>query len=108
MNLWLYREQEPNERVFNSPLDAGAVELACAIIEQAVIDWKTLDYGKLKRTIGNTDSTYIYAGEVESFFKSRWFEHLLTFALPEHTPQEIRKLLRIPEPRRRKKRCERV
>jgi hypothetical protein len=107
MNLWSLRDQESGEKTFNSFQDAGAVDMACAIIEQAVIDWKDLEYGKLKRVLGRPDYTFVYSEEVKVFFQSAWFEHLLSFALPHHTPQQVRKALRIPEPRRRR-RCVRT
>lgn len=100
MNLWNLRFEEP-ARTFRNEEDRIFAELAAGIIEQAVLDWKDLDYGKLTRCPGKRDSTYIYAYEVESFFKSKWFEHLLSFALPQHTPQEIRLALKIKEPRRK-------
>lgn len=107
MNLWSIRDQEPDDKTFNSFQDAGAVDMACAIIEQAVIDWKDLEYGKLKRVLGRPDYNFVYSEEVKVFFQSAWFEHLLSFALPHHTPQQVRKALRIPEPRRRR-RCVRT
>lgn len=103
MNLWNLRYEEPS-RVYDSQLDEAAVSIACAIIEQAVIDWKELDYGKMNRCMGKCDLTYIYADEVEAFFKSKWFEYLLSLTIPQHTPEEFRKILKIPEPRRRKSR----
>lgn len=102
MNLWSIRGNEP-QRVYSSNEEAGIAELACCIIEQAVIDWQTLDYGNLNRTMGKSDTVMIYTDEVLEFFQSKWFEHLLSFALPHHSPQQIRKALRIPEPRRKKK-----
>lgn len=107
MNLWSLRDREPDEKAFNSHQDAAAVDMACAIIEQAVIDWKDLEYGNLKRVLGRPDYSFVYSEEVKEFFQSKWFEHLLSFALPHHTPQQVRKALRIPEPRRRR-RCVRT
>ncbi len=103
MNLWSLRDREPTEKAYNSFQDAGAVDLACAIIEQAVIDWKDLEYGKLKRVLGKPDYAFVYSEEVRIFFQSKWFEHLLSFALPHHSPQQVRKALKIPEPRRKRK-----
>lgn len=103
MNLWAIRDMEPVDRTFMSYKEKAFLEMSACIIEQAVEDWKALDYGKLNRTIGKPGNDYIYLDEVLPFFQSRWFEHLLSFALPTHTPQEVRKALRIPEPRRRKK-----
>lgn len=103
MNLWSIRDNEPRKVSFCSSNEAAAVELAASIIEQAVEDWKQLQYGKLKRALGKPDYSFVYTEEVKEFFQSRWFEHLLSFALPSHTPQEVRKALRIPEPRRKRK-----
>lgn len=105
MNIWMIRDGEPKDSGFNSYREAGAVELAAAIIERAVIDWQTLDYGKLKRAMGKQDNNFVYAKEVEAFFHSQWFEYLLSLTLPLRTPQEVREALKIREPRR-KKRCE--
>ncbi len=77
--------------------------MACAIIEQAVIDWKDLEYGKLTRVLGRPDYSFVYSEEVKEFFQSKWFEYLLSFALPRHTPKQVRKALGVPEPRRRRK-----
>ena len=105
MNLWRFRDQEPREKAFTSFRDAGAVELAAAIIERTVIDWQTLDYGKLKRVMGKQDNSYVYAAEVEKFFQGKWFEYLLSLVVPQLTPTEVRTALKIKEPRRKTK-CE--
>ena len=105
MNLWTLRDQEPPKQEYNSFRDAGAVEIAAAIIERAVIDWQTLEYGKLKRAIGKQETSFVYTAEVEAFFHSKWFEYLLSLTLPRYTPQEVRAALKIKEPRRKKK-CE--
>lgn len=101
MNLWNLRYEEP-VRVYRNPAEEASVELASAIIEQAVLDWKALEYGKMHRCFGKTDNVFIYSDEVEAFFKSKWFEHLLSFALPQYTPEEIRATLKIKEPRRKR------
>lgn len=78
-------------------------DLACAIIEQAVYDWMTLDYGKLGFAPARNGNCLIYRAEVEAFFKGLWFEYLLGFCLPQLSPQEVRRELKIPEPERRVK-----
>lgn len=80
--------------------------LACAIIEQAVYDWIALDYGNLGFAPARSGGdTLMYRAEVEIFFKSKWFEYLLSFALPNVEPKTVRKQLNIAEPERRV-RCE--
>ena len=75
--------------------------MACAIIEQAVYDWMTLDYGKLGFAPARNGNSYIYRAEVEAFFKGKWFEYLMEFCLPSIDPSEVRRELRIAEPERR-------
>lgn len=75
--------------------------LACAIIEQAVYDWITLDYGRLGYALARNGHSLIYRAEVESFFKGKWFEYLLGFALADIEPTTVRRQLHIDEPERR-------
>ena len=96
----LFTPKPANERSFASVKDEAYYNLACAIIEQSVIDWVLLDYGNFGVTRAN--SQYLFRADVESFFKSKWFEELLSCALPQYTPQEIREQLHIAEPERRK------
>lgn len=74
--------------------------LACAIIEQAVYDWMTLEYGKLGFAPARNGNCLLYRAEVESFFKGKFFEYLLSFALPNVEPKTVRKELKIGEPER--------
>lgn len=77
--------------------------LACAIIEQAVWDWIALDYGRRGYCMAHSGgNSLVYRAEVESFFKGRWFEYLLSFALPQIEPRTVRKELRIEEPDERR------
>lgn len=99
-NTPLFTPKQKSERSFASAKDEACYNLACAVIEQAVIDWILLDYGKFGVSRGNAQ--YIFRAEVESFFKSEWFDELLSYALPQYTPQEIREQLHIAEPERRK------
>ena len=97
----LFTPKPANERSFASVKDEAYYNLSCAIIEQSVIDWVLLDYGNFGVTRAN--SQYLFRADVESFFKSKWFEELLSCALPQYTPQEIRAQLHIEEPERRKR-----
>ena len=100
----LFTPRPERERSFASVKDAAFYNLACAIIEQAVIDWMLLEYGNLGVTRANNQ--YVFRADVESFFKGMWFEELLSYALPQYTPQEIRSQLHIEEPERRKRRAD--
>ena len=97
-----YATPEPTEeRSFACLEDERTHALVCAIIEQAVYDWIGLDYGKLGCCLARPGrNAMIYRAEVESFFKGKWFEYLLSYALPNYTPETIRKQLRIAEPER--------
>lgn len=95
----LYTPKNKHSRSFASTKDEGYYNLACAILEQAAIDWTLLDYGNFGVTRANTQ--YLFRADVESFFKSEWFEELLSYALPQYTPQEIRAHFHIQEPERR-------
>ena len=95
-----FSPNQREERSFASSKDEAYYNLACAVIEQSVIDWMLLDYGKLGVTRANNQ--YLFRADVESFFKGAWFEELLAYALPQYTPQEIRAHLHIAEPERRK------
>lgn len=86
------------ERVFPSLEAEKSHDLCCAIIEQAAYDWINLDYGRLGYAIARNGHSLVYRAEVESFFKSKWFEYLLGFALPDVEPTTVRRQLRIAEP----------
>jgi hypothetical protein len=73
----------------------------CAIIEQAVWDWRSLDLGERPFSITNPGHEIVYRAPLEAFFKSDWFERLLEQALPDIEPETVRAQLRIPEPKRR-------
>ena len=96
----LFTPQPSRERSFASLKDEAFYNLACAIIEQSVLDWISLDYGNFGVVMVN--SRYVFRADVESFFKGLWFEELLSYALPDFTPQEIREQLHIAEPERRR------
>lgn len=88
------------ERAFQSVEDARYHDLMCAIVEQAVWDWRSLDLGEKPFAVINPGHDIVYRAPLENFFKSEWFERLLEQALPEIEPQIVRKHLHIPEPKR--------
>lgn len=89
----IYRD---GERSFPSHEAMCTHALACAIIEQAVYDWIALDYGYWDRVKVKNDM--VFNIQTRKFFQSKWFEYLLSFALPEIEPETVRRQLRIPEP----------
>lgn len=97
--LTLHYEHEI-ERAFQSVEDAHYHDLMCAIVEQAVWDWRSLDLGDKPFAVINPGHDIVYRAPLENFFKSEWFERLLEQALPEMEPQIVRKHLHIPEPKR--------
>ena len=99
-NCTISREFVP-QRTFKTAEDACIHDLACAVIEQAVYDWMQLDYGKLGYCHAKNANGYLYRAEVKSFFQGKWFEYLLQIALPQYTPEQIRKQLKVEEPMRR-------
>jgi len=86
-------EQKHPDQTF-APGELPYKNLACAIIEQAALDWTALDYGRIGYHY-YASGRCVFRADVESFFKSKWFELLLSFALPSRTPEEVRKALRI-------------
>jgi hypothetical protein len=89
------------ERSYQSPEDAHYHDLMCAILEQAVLDWRALDCGKRWTAVVYPGPEVVQRATMESFFKSEWFERLLEQALPNIEPETVRKHLHIPEPERR-------
>lgn len=73
--------------------ERDVIELSFGIVEQAVKDWKALDYGKRAEVV--VDGIMITRREVVRFFFSEWFYHLIK-PFP-YTPRQIRKALKIPE-----------
>lgn len=74
--------------------DADAMNLAAAIIERQIEDWKFLDYGKLNNI--TFCGSRIRKKDCVEFFFSPWFETLLA-AVTEITPDEVRKAIGVPE-----------
>ena len=54
------------DTVYPSLIDEKYHDLACAILEQAVLDWKSLDCGKLGYCLGSNSHAFLYRAEVES------------------------------------------
>lgn len=98
----LYTPRKKVERSFKNSTDECYYNLVCGVLEQAVLDWQALGYGR--EGYRRLNSEYIYRAEVQSFLQSEWFDELLSFALPQYTPQEIREVLDVPESERRKMR----
>lgn len=69
------------------------MDLAFGIVEQAVRDWKALDYGEKAEVV--MDGVMVSRREVVRFFFSEWFLHLIEHF--PYTPRQIRKELNIPE-----------
>ena len=69
------------------------VELATAIILEAINNWVALDYGNFSAIM--TDGATVTKQEVLWFFNSAWFEQLLLAALPETPPARVREALKI-------------
>lgn len=74
-------------RTFRSPADEALVEFACAILEQAVLDWELCGRGKWR--IGRSPTGVVERDELMEFFASDWLDALLSVALPQFTPEEI-------------------
>ena len=86
---------DKGERTFPTLKDEKFHDLACAVIEQAVYDWIALDYGYWDRT--TFYNGMIFSIEIRNFFQSKWFEFLLSIALPELDPTTFRQVLKVPE-----------
>ncbi len=83
------------EKHYPTIQDERRHDLACAIIEQAVYDWIGLDYGRLGYMVARNSNSLVYRAEVKAFFKGKWFETLLSYALPDFTPADFRREMRI-------------
>ena len=82
-------------RVHTKVDNRDTVTLAEAIIEQAVRDWKYIDYGQLGDKI-HSNGTAIWRDELLEFFFSSWFEVLLASFSP-HSAEQIRRMIRITD-----------
>ena len=95
------RNDSPNDGRFSSVADLHWHDLMCAIIEQAVWDWRSLELGKLPFRVIRPGNDVVHRAPLENFFKSNWFERLLEQALPDIDPSVVRAQLHISEPERR-------
>lgn len=68
-------------------------DLALAIIERYVLDWRALEYGD--RDFVLVDGVLVSKEDTLTFFFEPWFYDLCTAG--HYTPKQIRKALRIPE-----------
>lgn len=68
-------------------------DLALAIIERYVLDWRALEYGD--RDFVLVDGVLVSKEDTLTFFFEPWFYDLCTAV--HYTPKQIRKALRIPE-----------
>lgn len=88
--------------VFRTQEDFCWHELMCAVVEQAVLDWRDLDCGKVT-AIMTGDGSVVKKKEVVEFFQSRWFDALVYNTL-DFSPEQIRAALKVPKPTRRRRR----
>ena len=70
-----------------------AINIACGIIQQAVEDWQYLQYGQIEDARYLTQK--IRYDELINFFRSPWFEFLLSYALPDYTIEDILTALKV-------------
>ena len=68
-------------------------DLALAIIERYVLDWRALEYGDRDYVL--VDGILVSKEDTLTFFFEPWFYDLCTAI--HYTPKQIRKALRIPE-----------
>ena len=71
------------------------VNLSAAVILQAIEDWNFLNHGNEARL--RLDSEMVYSIEVEDFFLGKWFEFLLSYALPYIPAEIVREKMEITE-----------
>lgn len=81
-----------HERI--KPEEDEIVELAEAIVERAVEDWKYLEYGQLSKVRCHGD--LLERDELLCFFFSGWFNVLLQ-SFSERNPSQIREWIRITD-----------
>ena len=92
------KKEQFNEKFFYKRADPDNetqiyIDIASAIIQQAVEDWKYLQAAGEEKT--RYLSQPIDRGELLNFFYSEWFEFLLSYALPGYTAEDIRAALKI-------------
>ena len=76
---------------YESVKDKALHDIACAILEQAVVDWNSIERGNLT-SIYLYDNSRIYKNKLLEFFGSDWFDTLVTHTL-NYTPEQVLKAL---------------
>jgi len=66
-------------------------DIACAILEQSVVDWEAIERGNLT-SIYLYDNSRIYKHELLEFFGSDWLDTLVTHTV-NYTPEQVLKAL---------------
>ena len=74
--------------------DQDTVNLAEAIIERQIEDWRFLECGKIDNI--NFCGSKLKKSDCIEFFFSDWFEHLLS-SFSSRSPEEIRSYIGMPE-----------
>lgn len=83
----------PTHDTLKSAEDEDVKRLCAAIIQRAILDWKMLDYGRIKKLI--IDSYTIKAEKLVAWFHSGDFELMLD-KVSEHSPEQVREILCVP------------
>ena len=76
---------------YESVKDKALHDIACAILEQACVDWEAIERGKLT-SIYLYDNSRIYKHKLLEFFGSDWFDTLVTHTV-NYTPEQVLKAL---------------
>lgn len=76
---------------YESVKDKALHDIACAILEQAVVDWEAIERGNLI-SIYLYDNSRIYKYKLLEFFGSDWFDTLVTHTV-NYTPEQVLKAL---------------
>ena len=76
---------------YESVKDKALHDIACAILEQAIVDWDAIERGNLT-SIYLYDNSRIYKNKLLEFFGSDWFDTLVTHTL-NYTPEQVLKAL---------------
>lgn len=76
---------------YESVKEKALHDIACAILEQAVVDWNSIERGNLT-SIYLYDNSRIYKNKLLEFFGSDWFDTLVTHTL-NYTPEQVLKAL---------------
>lgn len=83
-----------SDRYASTKMDNADVQsLAEAIVEQQVLDWKTIDFGEMESYAHS--GNYIKRSEIIQFFNSKWCAQLMS-VFTSVTPEQVREKLGIP------------